>query len=112
MKRPYISSPIDVKVEAAVNPSENPDRVIDAMATVVQRCSPEFRYGSRAIGKATGSESLSLIYEQVRSRSARSGSWPYTRRRTRALRICKSAAGRTRRPPATSLQAGTGASCQ
>jgi predicted RNA binding protein with dsRBD fold (UPF0201 family) len=70
MKKPYISSPIDVKVEAAVNPSENPDKVIDAMAMVVQRCSPEFRYGSRAIGKATGSESLSLIYEQVRSRSA------------------------------------------
>lgn len=70
MKKPYISSPIEVKAEAAVNPSEDPQKVLDAISRMVERCSPEFRYGSRAIGKATGAEALALIYEQARSRSA------------------------------------------
>ncbi|AIC16780.1 RNA-binding domain-containing protein [Nitrososphaera viennensis] len=70
MKNPRVSSPIEVKVEAAVNPSEDPQKVISAIENVIERCSPEFRYGSRVIGRATGSEALSIIYEQVRSRSA------------------------------------------
>ena len=70
LRKPRISSRLEVKVEAAVNPSEDPQKVIAAMENVIERCSPEFRYGSRAIGKADGSESLSIIYEQVRSRSA------------------------------------------
>lgn len=70
MKRLAIESPIDVKVEASVNPSEDPQKVIGAIENVIERCSPEFRYGSRVIGRAVGSEPLSLIYEQVRSRSA------------------------------------------
>lgn len=70
VKKPYITSVIEVKAEAPVNPSEDPQKVIDAIASVVQRCSPEFRYGSRAIGRATGAEALALIYEQARSRSA------------------------------------------
>jgi predicted RNA binding protein with dsRBD fold (UPF0201 family) len=70
MRRPAISSPVEVKVEAMVNPSEDPKKVILAIENVIERCSPEFRYGSRVIGRASGVESLSLIYEQVRSRSA------------------------------------------
>jgi len=70
LKKPAIGSPIDVKVEAPVNPSEDPQKVINAVENIIERCSPEFRYGSRVIGHATGSESLSLLYEQVRSRSA------------------------------------------
>ena len=70
MKKPRVSSPIEVKVEAAVNPSEDPQKVIGAIENIIERCSPEFRYGSRVIGRAAGSESLSIIYEQVRSRSA------------------------------------------
>jgi predicted RNA binding protein with dsRBD fold (UPF0201 family) len=70
VKKPRVSSPIEVKVEAAVNPSEDPQKVIGAIENVIERCSPEFRYGSRVIGRAAGSESLSIIYEQVRSRSA------------------------------------------
>lgn len=70
MKRLAIESPVEVKVEAAVNPSEDPQKVINAVENVIERCSPEFRYGSRVIGRATGSESLALLYEQVRSRSA------------------------------------------
>lgn len=70
MKKPAISSPIELKVEAPVNPSEDPQKVIDAIANVVERCSPEFRYGSRVVGRAAGSEPLWVLYEQVRSRSA------------------------------------------
>ncbi|MEW5839986.1 RNA-binding domain-containing protein [Nitrososphaera sp.] len=70
MRKPGIASQIDVKVEAAVNPSEDPQKVIDAVASVVGGCSPEFRYGSRVMGRAQGADSLSKIYEQVRSRSA------------------------------------------
>ncbi|MGI0029472.1 MAG: RNA-binding domain-containing protein [Nitrososphaera sp.] len=70
MKSPNIGSPVELKVEAPVNPSEDPQKVIDAITRVIDRCSPEFRYGSRIVGRAGGTESLSVIYEQVRSRSA------------------------------------------
>ena len=70
MKKPAINSPVELKVEAPVNPSEDPKKVIDAIEMVMGRCSPEFRYGSRVVGRAAGIEPLSLLYEQVRSRSA------------------------------------------
>ena len=70
MRKLRIESPIEIKVEAQVNPSEDAQKVMDAISNVIERCSPEFRYGSRAIGRASGSEPLSIIYEQVRSRSA------------------------------------------
>jgi predicted RNA binding protein with dsRBD fold (UPF0201 family) len=70
LRKPRIESPIEIKVEAQVNPSEDAQKVMDAISNVIDRCSPEFRYGSRAIGRASGSEALSIIYEQVRSRSA------------------------------------------
>jgi uncharacterized protein len=70
LKRLTIESPIEVKVEAPVNPSEDPQKVIGAIEGVIERCSPEFRYGSRVVGRAAGSEPFSILYEQVRSRSA------------------------------------------
>lgn len=70
MRKLRIESPIEIKVEAQVNPSEDAQKVMDAISNVIERCSPEFRYGNRAIGRASGSEPLSIIYEQVRSRSA------------------------------------------
>jgi len=70
LRKPDISSPLELKVEAAVNPSEDPQKVIDAIERVIYRCSPEFRFGSRVVGRAAGTEPLSLLYEQVRSRSA------------------------------------------
>lgn len=70
MKKLAIESPVDVKVEAPVNPSEDPQKVIGAIEGVIQRCYPEFRYGSRVVGRAAGSEPLGLLYEQIRSRSA------------------------------------------
>jgi predicted RNA binding protein with dsRBD fold (UPF0201 family) len=70
LRRLQIASPIELKVEAPVNSSEDPQKVIDAITNVVERCSPEFRYGIRVVGRATGAEPLSILYEQVRSRSA------------------------------------------
>jgi predicted RNA binding protein with dsRBD fold (UPF0201 family) len=65
-----IRSPLDLKVEAAVNPSEDQNKVIDAIGNVIQYFFPEASYKSRIVGKATGSESLATIFEQVRSRAA------------------------------------------
>jgi predicted RNA binding protein with dsRBD fold (UPF0201 family) len=70
LRKPALASLIEVKVEAPVNPSEDPYKVVDAVTNIVERCSPEFRYGSRVIGRATGSEPLAVLYEQVRSRSS------------------------------------------
>jgi uncharacterized protein len=70
LKKPNISSVIELKVEAAVNPSEHPGKVIDAIANVIVGCSPELSYGNRVIGRATGGDPLAIVYEQVRSRAA------------------------------------------
>ena len=70
MKKPNITSQIDLKVEAIVNPSEHAQKVIDAIANIFTRCSPELSFRSRVVGRAVGSDSFSILYEQVRSRSA------------------------------------------
>ena len=70
MKKPNITSQIDLKVEAIVNPSEHAQKVIDAIANIFNRCSPELSFRSRVVGRAVGSDSFSILYEQVRSRSA------------------------------------------
>jgi uncharacterized protein len=70
MRKSPVTSQIELKVEAHVNPSEYSERIIAAITNVIDKCSLEFRYGSRVVGRSIGSESLSTIYEQVRSRSA------------------------------------------
>ncbi|MDP9462791.1 MAG: hypothetical protein M3O97_03485 [Thermoproteota archaeon] len=70
MRRPNITSRIDLKVETIVNPSEDTQKVIDAIANLFTRCSPEVSFRSRVVGRAVGSDSLAILYEQVRSRSA------------------------------------------
>jgi predicted RNA binding protein with dsRBD fold (UPF0201 family) len=66
-----ITSQIDLKVEATVNPSEHVQKIIDAIVNLFPRCSPELlSYKSRVVGRAVGSDSLAILYEQVRSRSA------------------------------------------
>ena len=70
MRRPNITSRIDLKVETIVNPSEDTQKVIDAIANLFMRCSPEVSFRSRVVGRAVGSDSLAILYEQVRSRSA------------------------------------------
>lgn len=69
MKKSLVTTPVELKVEASVNPSESRQKVIAAVANIIE-CSPEFRYGSRVIGRSLGIESLRTIYEQIRSRSA------------------------------------------
>ena len=70
LKKPNIASKIELKVEATVNPSEDAQKVIEAIANLFTRSSPEVSYRSRAVGRAVGSDSLDILYEQVRSRSA------------------------------------------
>lgn len=70
MRRPNITSRIELKVETIVNPSEDTQKVIDAIANLFTRCSPEVSFRSRVVGRAVGSDSLAILYEQVRSRSA------------------------------------------
>ena len=65
-----MTSMIELRVEAGVNPSEHPQKVIDAIANVVARCSPELSYRNRVVGRADGRDSLAIVYEQVRSRAA------------------------------------------
>ena len=49
MRRLIIESPIELKVEAQVNPSEDAQKVIGAIENIIEKCSPEFRYGSRLV---------------------------------------------------------------
>ncbi len=70
MRRPNITSRVDLKIEATVNPSESAQKVIDAISNLFNRCSPELSFKSRVIGRSEGTDSFSIIYEQVRSRSA------------------------------------------
>jgi predicted RNA binding protein with dsRBD fold (UPF0201 family) len=70
MRKPNVKSQIDLKVEATVNPSENIQKVIDAIENIFTKCSPELSFRSRVVGRAAGSDSLSILYEQIRSRSA------------------------------------------
>lgn len=69
MRKPPVTSAIEIKIEASVKPSESPEKVTAAIANMID-CSPEFRYGSLIVGKSYGPESLRTIYEQIRSRSA------------------------------------------
>jgi uncharacterized protein len=68
-KAPFTAQ-IELKIEASVYPSECPEKVISAVTNVIDKCSADFRYGSRVVGRASGSESLNTIYEQVRSRAS------------------------------------------
>jgi len=70
LRRPNITSRIDLKVETIVNPSEDTQKVIDAIANLFTRCSPEVSFRSRVVGRAVGSDSLAILYEQVSSRAA------------------------------------------
>jgi uncharacterized protein len=70
LRNPTIISSIELRIEAPVNHSEDPDKVIGAITNIFEGCSPEVRYGRRVIGRAVGKEPLVKLYEQVRSRAA------------------------------------------
>jgi uncharacterized protein len=70
MKKLHITSQVEVKVEAPINPSEDPKKVIAAINNVIDECLLETPYDSnRIVGSSFGTASLSIIYEQIRSRS-------------------------------------------
>ena len=70
MKKLHIRSQVEVKVEAPINPSEDPEKVIAAVNNVIDGCHLETLYNSnRIVGSSGGTASLSTIYEQIRSRS-------------------------------------------
>jgi predicted RNA binding protein with dsRBD fold (UPF0201 family) len=64
LRKPPITSTVEIKIVTSVKPSESSEKVTLAIANMID-CSPEFRYGSMV-----DTESLRTIYEQVRSRSA------------------------------------------
>ena len=68
MKKLAIKAPVKLRVEASVNPSESPEKVINAVENVIA-CFPELRYGTRVIARSHGYDSLRAIYDQIRSRS-------------------------------------------
>ena len=70
MKRPFLRSTMDLEVNARVNVSESPTKVINAVTSIISRCSPELKYGNQVIGRSVHTNSLEIIYEQIRSRSA------------------------------------------
>ena len=70
MRKFPLTSQIELKVEAPVNPSEYSEKVIAAITNVIDKCSPEFRYNSRVVARSVGADSLNTIYQQIRSRSA------------------------------------------
>ena len=70
MRKFPLTSQIELKVEAPVNPSEYSEKVIAAITNVIDKCSPEFRYNSRVVARSVGADSLNTVYQQIRSRSA------------------------------------------
>ena len=70
MRRPSLNSNLELVVNAHVNTSESPIKVINAVANIISRCSPEIKYGNQVVGKSVNIISLDIIYEQIRSRSA------------------------------------------
>jgi hypothetical protein len=70
MRRPSLNSNLELVVNTHVNTSESPIKVINAVANIISRCSPEIKYGNQVVGKSVNIISLDIIYEQIRSRSA------------------------------------------
>ena len=70
MKRPFLRSTFELEVNAHVNVSESSTKVINAVTSIISHCSPELKYGNQVIGKSFNANSLEIIYEQIRSRSA------------------------------------------
>jgi len=70
MKRLFLNSTLELVVNAHVNASESSIKIIDAITRIISHCSPQIKYGNQVIGRSTHTNSLEIIYEQIRSRSA------------------------------------------
>ena len=58
MRKAPFTARIELKVEASVYPSESSEKVMSAVTNVIDKCAPEFRYGSRVIGRAWAANHL------------------------------------------------------
>ena len=70
MGKSSFSVDLELKLEASVNPSESPEKVICAIMNICGDCSPEFRYGSLVVCSCFAVKCLRIVYDQIRSRSA------------------------------------------
>ena len=70
MRKFPLTSQIELKVEAPVNPSEYSEKIIAAITNVIDKCSPQLIYNSRIVARSIGTDSLNTIYYQIRSRSS------------------------------------------
>jgi uncharacterized protein len=70
MRKFPVMSKIELSIEALINPSESRDKVIAAITNVIDKCSPEISYNSRVVARSNRADSLNIVYQQIRSRSA------------------------------------------
>jgi uncharacterized protein len=70
MRKTPISVQVELKIEATVNASESPDKVISAISNIFEGCSPELKYGSLIIARCFDLGCLTVIHDQVTSRAA------------------------------------------
>ena len=70
MTKTPISVQVELKIEATVNASESPDKVISAISNLFDGCSPELKYGSLIIARCFDLGCLTVIHDQVTSRAA------------------------------------------
>ena len=69
MRRLSLSVPqIKLKVETYINPSESAEKIISSINNIINKCSINLRHDGRVVGRSVESETLSTIYEQIRSR--------------------------------------------
>ena len=70
MRKAPIYVQVELKIEATVNASESPDKVISAVSNIFEGCSPELKYGSLIIARCLDLRCLTTTYDQIRSRAA------------------------------------------
>jgi predicted RNA binding protein with dsRBD fold (UPF0201 family) len=70
MRKSPVTVQVELKIEAAVNPSENSEKIISAISNIFNGCSAELKYGSLIVARCTGAGYLTTIYDQSRARAA------------------------------------------
>lgn len=60
-------TPVDIRIECQVRPSEDPSKVVRAVKNVISNCSPE-PLDARIQVSSKNLAFLDIIYEQIRSR--------------------------------------------
>ena len=65
-----MTSKVELKIQATVNPSEQLGKVISAITNIFNGCSPELKHGSLIVATCIGYKYLTTVYDQIRARSA------------------------------------------